>query len=52
MCVVANEDYSVAGVDKVPHAVNDGKVFAEISFYGFLQKRLGSRFPQRHFHFR
>ena len=29
MCVVANEDYSDAGVDKVPHAVNDGKVFAE-----------------------
>lgn len=36
MCVVANEDYSDAGVDKVPHAVNDGKVFAE-----YARKTLG-----------
>ena len=36
VCVVANEDYSVAGVDKVPHAVNDGKVFAE-----YARKTLG-----------
>ena len=36
VCVVANEDYSDVGVDKVPHAVNDGKVFAE-----YARKTLG-----------
>ncbi len=36
VCVVANEDYSDSGADKVPHAVNDGKVFAE-----YARKTLG-----------
>lgn len=43
VCVVANEDYSDAGADKVPHAVNDGKVFAE-----YARKTLGV--PARNVH--
>ena len=43
VCVVANEDYSDSGADKLPHAVNDGKVFAE-----YARKTLGV--PARNVH--
>ena len=43
VAVVANEDYSDAGVERVPHAVNDGLVFAE-----YAKKTLGV--PERNVH--